>query len=76
MTGMVVTDYWSVLPKLGAAMTPWIKEGKLKTREHIVDGLNTFPETLLMLFSGQNDGKLVIRVLPRTKPTLNANRLP
>jgi NADPH-dependent curcumin reductase CurA len=62
MTGMVVLDY---LPRAGEALVPmsqWLKEGKLKSREHIVDGINTFPETLLMLFNGQNEGKLLIKV--------------
>ena len=40
----------------------WMKSGKLKTREEIVDGLETFPETLLMLFNGENTGKLLIKV--------------
>jgi NADPH-dependent curcumin reductase CurA len=62
MTGMVVSDYFSRMPEARAVMAQWIKEGKLKTREHIVDGLQTFPETLLMLFSGKNDGKLIIKV--------------
>jgi NADPH-dependent curcumin reductase CurA len=43
-------------------MSQWVKDGKLKTREHIVDGIETFPETLLMLFTGQNQGKLMIKV--------------
>jgi NADPH-dependent curcumin reductase CurA len=62
MTGMVVLDYMVRASEFRTAMTQWIKEGKLKTREHIVDGLSTFPETLLMLFSGQNQGKLMIKV--------------
>jgi len=62
MTGMVVTDYWPRAGEARAAMSPWVKEGKIKTREHIVDGLDTFPETLLMLFTGQNRGKLIIKV--------------
>jgi hypothetical protein len=62
MTGMVVLDYMGRAAEFRAAMWPWIQEGKIKTREHIVDGLNTFPETLLMLFSGQNEGKLIIKV--------------
>jgi NADPH-dependent curcumin reductase len=37
-------------------------EGKLKAREHVVDGLETFPETLLKLFRGENFGKLVIKL--------------
>ena len=62
MTGMVVFDY---APRYGEAvreMGAWMKEGKLKSREHIVDGLDTFPETLQMLFSGENMGKLVLKV--------------
>jgi len=62
MTGMVVVDYMGRAAEFRAAMTPWIKEGKIKTREHIVDGFETFPETLLMLFKGENEGKLVIKV--------------
>jgi NADPH-dependent curcumin reductase CurA len=36
--------------------------GKLKSREDIVEGLTTFPETLLKLFKGENSGKLMLRV--------------
>ena len=36
--------------------------GKLKTREDIAEGLESFPEVLLRLFSGANMGKLVLKV--------------
>ena len=62
MTGMLVSDFLPRWSEARAAMTEWRKEGKLKTREHIVEGLTTFPETLLMLFSGKNEGKLVLKV--------------
>jgi NADPH-dependent curcumin reductase CurA len=62
MTGMVVTDFLARASEARAAMTQWRKEGKLKTREHIVEGLSTFPETLLMLYTGKNEGKLVLKV--------------
>jgi NADPH-dependent curcumin reductase CurA len=62
MTGMLVTDYLARAGEARAAMSQWVKDGKLKTREHIVDGIETFPETLLMLFTGQNQGKLMIKV--------------
>jgi NADPH-dependent curcumin reductase CurA len=42
-------------------MAAWLQEGKLKSKEDIVDGLETFPETLLKLFSGENFGKLMIK---------------
>ena len=62
MTGMVVFDY---APRYGAAareMAGWMAQGKLKSREDIVAGLDTFPETLLKLFSGENLGKLVLKI--------------
>ena len=40
----------------------WMAEGKLKSREDIVTGFETFPDTLLKLFSGENTGKLVLKV--------------
>jgi NADPH-dependent curcumin reductase CurA len=62
MTGMVVFDYAPRYPEAVRDMAGWMKEGKLKSREHIVEGLLTFPETLQMLFSGANTGKLVLKV--------------
>ena len=47
---------------LDPAMRGWMNEGKFKSREHLVDGLPTFPETLNMLFEGKNFGKLVLKV--------------
>ena len=43
-------------------MAGWRAAGKLKSREDVVAGLETFPETLLKLFTGENFGKLVIKV--------------
>jgi NADPH-dependent curcumin reductase CurA len=62
MTGMIVFDYADRYAEAGREMSGWIKAGKLKTREDIVSGLETFPETLLKLFSGENFGKLVLKV--------------
>jgi NADPH-dependent curcumin reductase CurA len=62
MTGMVVFDYADRYGEAGREMAGWYKSGQLKTREDVVNGLETFPETLLKLFSGENFGKLVIKV--------------
>jgi NADPH-dependent curcumin reductase CurA len=43
-------------------MGGWIAAGKLKTREDIVDGLDKFSQAFDMLFSGANQGKLVLKV--------------
>jgi len=62
MTGMVVFDYAKRYPEAVREMAGWIAEGKLQSREHVVEGLEKFPETLSMLFSGENMGKLVLKV--------------
>jgi NADPH-dependent curcumin reductase len=62
MTGMVVMDYTPKFPAAIMEMAGWMAAGKLKSREDIVKGLETFPATLLKLFSGENDGKLIIEV--------------
>lgn len=62
MEGMIVFDYADRFHVAVREMSRWLAEGKLKSREDIVDGLATFPETLLMLFRGENFGKLVLRV--------------
>jgi NADPH-dependent curcumin reductase CurA len=62
MEGMVVFDYASRYPQAIRDMADWIGEGKLKSREDIVEGLQIFPEALLKLFSGENFGKLVLKI--------------
>ena len=37
-------------------MAGWMAEGKLQSREDMVEGLETFPDTLLKLFRGENRG--------------------
>jgi NADPH-dependent curcumin reductase len=62
MKGMLVMDYFDRYPQAGAEMAAWMAAGKLKSREDIVEGLATFPETLLKLFKGENFGKLMLKV--------------
>ncbi|MFZ1391407.1 MAG: NADP-dependent oxidoreductase [Dokdonella sp.] len=62
MTGMVVFDYAARYGEAVQEMAGWMKAGKLKTREDIEVGLETFPDTLLKLFKGENTGKLVLKV--------------
>ena len=62
MEGMVVFDYASRYPHAIKDIAAWIAAGKLQSREDIVSGLENFPEALLKLFSGENFGKLVLKV--------------
>ncbi len=62
MEGMVVMTYAPRFAEAAAEMGGWLASGKIKSREDIVVGLETFPETLLKLLSGENVGKLLLKV--------------
>ena len=62
MEGIVVFDYADRYPLAIAEMAGYLKDGKMKSKEDVVDGLENFPETLLKLFNGENFGKLVLQV--------------
>ena len=62
MTGMVVFDYADRYAEAAREMAGWMAAGTLKSREDIVTGLAGFPDALLMLFRGENTGKLVLKV--------------
>ena len=63
MEGMVVFDYAERFPQAIAELAGYLKDGRLKSKEDIVDGgVAAFPQTLNKLFAGENFGKLVLRV--------------
>ncbi|WP_228895878.1 NADP-dependent oxidoreductase [Pseudoduganella aquatica] len=62
MEGMVVFDYADRYHLGVAALAGWLKEGKIKSKEDVVQGLENFPQALTMLFEGKNFGKLVLKV--------------
>jgi NADPH-dependent curcumin reductase len=62
MEGFIVFNFASRYAEGIRELATWRAQGKLKSREDIVEGFETFPETLLKLFSGENFGKLMIKV--------------
>jgi NADPH-dependent curcumin reductase len=62
MEGIVVFDYAPKYKEAAIEMAGWLAAGKMISREHVVEGIDTFPETLMKLFKGENFGKLVLKV--------------
>ena len=62
MQGFIVSNYADRIPDFIGDVTRWMSEGKIKYKEHMVQGLESAPEAFLGLFSGANFGKLVVRV--------------
>ncbi len=62
MEGFVVMNYANRGGEAIKAMAGWMHEGKLHFKEDIQEGIERFPEVFNMLFTGENFGKLVLKV--------------
>jgi NADPH-dependent curcumin reductase CurA len=62
MTGFLVFHYASRYAEGARQMGEWVAAGKLQAKEDVVSGIEQFPQALLKLFEGTNDGKLVLAV--------------
>jgi NADPH-dependent curcumin reductase CurA len=63
MQGFLVFDYPEKNAQALGELAGWVSDGRLKVKEHVVRGtVDDFPETLQMLFRGENVGKLVLEL--------------
>jgi NADPH-dependent curcumin reductase len=63
MTGFLVFDFAQRYPEGVAQLAEWLRRGELHSREDVVPGgLDKFPEVFLMLFRGENTGKLILQL--------------
>jgi len=62
MSGLVVYDYRARFPQAVAAMAGMIRDGSLKHREEIIEGLDRAPEAFIGLFTGENFGRRLVKV--------------
>jgi len=76
MTGFVVSDFADRLPQAIAEMAGWVNDGRLRSVEDTVPGdIEMLPNMLARLFTGQNTGKLALRIRTgRARGTPNAAR--
>jgi len=62
MEGFLILDYFDRLDEGRAEVAGWLAEGKIKSSEHIVEGLENAPKALNLLFTGGNTGKVIVQV--------------
>jgi NADPH-dependent curcumin reductase CurA len=43
-------------------MTAWVKSGRIKYQETIVDGIQNAPRALIGLLNGENTGKMLVKL--------------
>jgi hypothetical protein len=62
LKGFIVFDYFPRMAEFYRDMGPWLASGAVKSRETIVDGLESMPDAFLGLFKGENIGKMLVRL--------------
>jgi NADPH-dependent curcumin reductase CurA len=62
MQGFIVGNFSADFPKAKKQLNTWVKEGKIKFTETIENGFSNLPKALIGLFSGENTGKMIVKV--------------
>jgi NADPH-dependent curcumin reductase len=60
--GFIVSDFAAKQGEFLREVSVWIKEGRIKYREDVVDGLERTPAAFIGLLKGENFGKMLVRV--------------
>lgn len=60
--GFTMPDHFGDVPSLLAKLTPYVMQGKIKHRSHILEGLESAIDGLNLFFTGENKGKLIVKL--------------
>ena len=61
LQGFIVSNFSDRFDDAMKQLTKWINEGRLKYTETIIHGFDKLPETFIGLFSGKNQGKMLVK---------------
>ncbi|MBM3523714.1 MAG: NADP-dependent oxidoreductase [Alphaproteobacteria bacterium] len=62
--GFLYTDYVHRADEGLARLSAWVRDGRIRYREDIADGIERMPEAFLRLLTGENLGKQLVRIAP------------
>jgi NADPH-dependent curcumin reductase CurA len=60
--GFIVSEFWDQLDLFLDEVSGWIRDGRIRYREHITDGFENTPEAFAAMLRGENFGKTVVRI--------------
>ena len=60
--GFTMPDHFGEIPALLAKLTPYVMQGKIKHRSHVLNGLESAVTGLNLFFTGKNKGKLIVKI--------------
>jgi len=64
MQGFVAFDFEHRTEEAVARLAAWVRDGRLRYREDILDGIESCPSSIAGLYRGENLGKRIIRLAP------------
>ena len=64
LQGFIVSDHSDRFPAFLAEVAPLVREGKVRYRETVVEGIENAPAALIGLLEGRNVGKMLVQVGP------------
>lgn len=62
LKGFIVSDYGSRAGEFTSDMSQWIQAGQIAWEETVYEGIEKAPEAFIGLFSGENVGKMVVKL--------------
>jgi len=62
LEGFIVSNHFDKSPEYQRLLAGWIKAGQFKWHESVEDGLENAPKAFLKLFSGENMGKMLVKL--------------
>jgi len=62
MEGFIVSHHFDMMPKYIEELSGWVREGKVKWQETVFEGIDKAPDAFLGLFSGENTGKMLVKL--------------
>lgn len=60
--GFTMPDHFSEVPALLETLTPYVMQGQIKHRSHLLQGLESSIEGLNLFMTGENQGKLIVQL--------------
>jgi len=64
MQGFIISDHFDRYPEFLAEVGGWLKEGRIKREETVLEGIENAVKAFLGLFTGDNLGKMIVRLAP------------